>query len=243
MRKFYTVLAMAFIALAVSAQDAVTKFVKLTEEPADWCGEYLIVYEADDVNNVAYVFNGSLDALDAKGNFFEAENPKEMIGSEEVRIIDANVVTEGATFTVTRNSDDDTKYSIQSKSGLYIGYNSTEPDPETGQIEPNLKESLEKQYPNSITLEPAKSNVIVTAKNGFELRFNNDAGKQRFRYHASGKKKAIKFYKKVTITSTPTVTADNQKSTSDIYEISGSKATNRLSGNIYVGNGKKFMVK
>lgn len=241
MKKFLLLLSMAFIALTVSAQDGITKFVKVTQEPADWCGEYLIVYEADDVNHIAYVFNGGLDELDKKGNFFEATNDKEIIDGEEVRVIDCTNTTETATFTVTKSTETEGMYYIQSKSGLWIGYNNTEPDPSTGEIEPNLKESNEKQFDNSIALADGGTNVVVTAKNGFELRFNNDAGKQRFRYHASGKKKAIKFYKKISITATDDVPADENHASAPVYDLNGRQAVKMNVGNVYVSKGKKYI--
>lgn len=239
MKKIYSVILATFLAASASAQDA--KFVKVTEEPSDWSGEYLIVYEADDDNNVAYVFNGGLDDLDTKGNFLEASNPKEDIDGVEVRAISSSAKVDGATFTVTKSTATDGKYYIQSKSGYWIGYNSTTPDPESGEIEPDLKASNEKQYDNDIALAEGSSSVMVTAKNGFELRFNNDSGKQRFRYHASGKKKAIKFYKKTEAAAITNVTAEATPSVR--HDLSGRQVQNLKPGMLYIQNNKKFIAK
>lgn len=239
MKKLYSLIFAALFAASASAQDV--KYVKVTEEPADWCGEYLIVYEADDDNNIAYVFNGALDELDAKGNFFEASNPKENVDGVEARTINSAANVDAATFTVTKSTETDGKYYIQSKSGYWIGYNSTTPDPSSGEIEPNLKASNEKQYDNAISLADGSSSVAVTAKNGFELRFNNDSGKQRFRYHASGKKKAIKFYKKTLPASITTVTADEISTVR--HDIVGREVKSLKSGMLYIQNNKRFIAK
>lgn len=239
MKKIYSVILAALFAASASAQDA--KYVKVTEEPADWCGEYLIVYEADDDNNIAYVFNGGLDDLDSKSNFLEANNAKENIDGVEVRTIVSADNVDGATFTVTKSTATDGKYYIQSKSGYWIGYNSTTPDPESGEIEPDLKASNEKQYDNAIALAEGSSSVTVTAKNGFELRFNNDSGKQRFRYHASGKKKSVKFYRKTMSAAIVNVTAETTASVR--HDLSGRQVQNLTPGMLYIQNNKKFIAK
>lgn len=239
MKKIYSFAVAALCAMSMSAQD-VTKYVKVEVAPEDWCGEYLIVYEADDINNVANVFNGSLTDLDTKGNFFSANNPKQVINGTEVRAIDSSAEVDAATFIVTKSDKTEGCYFIQSKSGMWIGYNSTDPDPTSGEIEPNLKASNEKQYDNMIAMEDGKTSIVVTAKNGFELRFNNDDGKQRFRYHASGKKKAIKFYAKTTINEATGITTVAATSTSAaLHDLMGRKVSAPQQGMIYILNGKK----
>lgn len=245
MKRFYS-LAMLFVALLVPAsmmaQDAV-KYVKVKAEPTDWCGEYLIVYEYDEANNTALVFNGALTVLDAKDNYISVGMPYENIDGEETRIIASTADTDAATFTVTKSTETDGQYYIQSKSGFWIGFNSIDPDPVTGVIEPNLKYADDKQYDNAIALQDGKTNVIVTSKNGFELRFNPDSGTLgRFRYHASGKKKSIKFYKK---TSVPTGINELVSTTSNAacYDLQGRKIGAQPQHGMYIQNGKKMFVK
>lgn len=229
----------ALLAVSANAQD----FVKVEEAPADWCGEYLIVYEADDENNIANVFNGSLTELDGKNNFIKLSNAKKTVDGKEVRVIEGTSEANDVSFTVTKSKNDGMYY-IQSKSGYWIGYNSTDPDPESGEIEPNLKSSNEKQYDNSIAMESGKTNIVVTSKNGFELRFNNDSGKERFRYHASGKKKAIKFYKKVDNGVVDAISNVSAVQTNDVIrDITGRQVQNTLPGHIYIQNNKKVIVK
>ena len=66
------------------------KNVKVTSAPADWSGEYLIVYEA---GNVA--FNGGLTTLDAVSNTIPVTIVEDEIASTEA--------TDAAKFTI--NSD------------------------------------------------------------------------------------------------------------------------------------------
>lgn len=250
MKKFYkTAAALLFAATmttAAQAQDETVKYVKVTTEQADWCGEYLIVYEYDDDNNIAYVFDGSRegDNLDKKNNFIELSNPEQEVNGEAVRAINSSAEADAATFTVTNAAiEEEGMYFIQSKSGSWIGYDSTEPDPETGEVEPDMETSTENAFTNHIAMQEGKTSVVVTAGNGFELRFNADEGKTRFRYHASGKKKAIKFYKKTVIGDNPTgiTNVESKAQNAQVYDIHGRTVTNPLAGRLYIKNGKKVI--
>ena len=77
MKQFYHFALTMVMSLSLSITAlAQNKYVKVQSEPADWTGTYLIVYEADDENNVANVFNGALKEkdLDSKGNVFSVSN-------------------------------------------------------------------------------------------------------------------------------------------------------------------------
>lgn len=243
MKKLFTLALSLAFAAGVSAQS--TKYVKVQTEPESWEGTYLIVYELDDENHVANVFDGSLEVLDAKANFFAASNPYQSINGEEVRTIDSSEQVDAATFTVTKSTTVEGSYYIQSKSGYWIGYNSTEPGDDGINPDPNLKYANDKQYDNTIALADGKTNVIVTSVNGFELRFNTDAGKERFRYHASGKKKAIKFYRQETVTEDGTTAISNPAATQQstaVYNLQGQRVADDFRG-VVIKNGKKVMVK
>lgn len=192
------------------------QYVKVTSEPADWCGTYLIVHENDAENN-AEVFDGSLTDLDVAGNYFVAACDYKDINGTNVRVIESNTQTDAATWTVTKGEGDGIYY-IQSASGFWIGYNST-----TEPIDPNLKFADDKTYDNTIAMESGKTNVVVTAKNGFELRWNDD--KTRFRYHESGKKKSIKFYAKTELSTSSIETLNAAPATTRRYTIDGRTAT------------------
>ncbi len=97
------------VALTMSvAAMAQNKYVKVLAEPEDWTGTYLIVYEADDDNNEAYVFDGALEAkeLDTKGNFLKVSNAPQQIYGTEVRVIEGNDKIDAAVFKVTRANDE-----------------------------------------------------------------------------------------------------------------------------------------
>ncbi|MBP3830404.1 MAG: endonuclease, partial [Bacteroidaceae bacterium] len=85
-------------------------FVKVTSEPTDWSGEYLIVYEGGKV-----AFNGGLTKLDATGNTISVS-----ISDGKIAATDA---TNAATVTIAPMTGG---YSIQAKNGKYIGQTSDE---------------------------------------------------------------------------------------------------------------------
>lgn len=224
MKKFYTFVFAAALTMMGSFAMAQTQadlysYVKVTEEPADWSGRYLIVYEADDDNNVAYVFDGALEGkdLDSKGNFFEATNAYDELGD---RTIWGNEQIYSAVFEITRSAAEvePAIYYIQSASGYWIGYDNEEKG------EPNLEYSNETPFENTISMEEGKTSVNIFGKvSNYQLRFNNDDGKQRFRYHETGKKKGIKLYMEVAIQGPNTAisTLNQEVSSKQIYNLHG----------------------
>lgn len=233
MKKIYSIAFAAALAMMGSAAMAQTvKYVKVTEEPADWTGTYLIVYEADDDNNVAYVFNGALEAkdLDSKGNFFEASNPA---GEDGVRFIESNAQTDAAVFYISGSpSSDYPAYCIQSASGYYIGYDNEDKG------EPNLEYSNEHWLDNTIAMEEGKTSVNIFGRvSTYQLRFNNDEGKQRFRYHETGKKKSIKLYQKVEIPGTGIANVESESASKQVYNLQG-QPVNGMQKGLNVVDGK-----
>ena len=176
-------LIMCVAGICATAQEYV--FQKVDKEPGDWSGEYLIVRENDDMDDVE-VFDGSNATLDRKKNTIHATAEHRASGR---RYIMGDKTLCSATFTISKTGDD--TYSIRSHSGFYIGYN------KAGAFEADLKSNPSKPSENSIAMENGKTNVAIRSKNGFFLRFNADPESLRFRYYAKGKKKAIKLYKKI----------------------------------------------
>lgn len=158
----------------VKSATAVTKyFVKVTSAPADWSGEYLIVYEA---GNVA--FDGSRTTLDAVSN------------TVAVTISDGKIEAKtellNSTFTIAAGSTSDT-YTIQSKSGYYIGQTSNAN---------GLKSDTSTSYDH--TLSFTTDGEFTAVSGGAYLRYNATSGQTRFRYFKSGSytgQKAIQLYK------------------------------------------------
>lgn len=241
MKKFYTIIAALAVATGMMAQT--TKYVKVQAEPADWSGTYLIVYE-DDANNQAVIFNGALEDLDAVGNFITASNDKQPINGEDVRVIEATEETNAAVFTVSK-AETEGIYYIVSASGCGIGYNKFDKDPETGADieEPDMSCKKGKTYDNTIAMEEGKTNVIVTAKVGYQLRWNND--KDRFRYHEAGKKKAIKFYKKELVDAEGNIVTGvkNVAATANgnAYNLAGQRVDAQTAKGVVIKNGKKYV--
>ncbi|MCQ2227464.1 MAG: hypothetical protein MJZ01_06075 [Bacteroidales bacterium] len=248
MKKILTILSL-FAGISAMAQTVV--YQKVQSEPTDWSGEYLIVREYDDDNDIAYVFDGSLDkdGIEAKLNFFEADMPHD---NNDTRYILSNAQTDAAAFTIAKDAENEGEYTICSKSGFYIGYNSLEIDPESGVIKADIKASNEKTYPNKIKTEinsKGKLNINIQSANGYLLQFKDskkDPTSNRFRYYSEGAEKAIKLYKKVTVdnstlTSVKVITL-NEAADAVLYDLMGRRVTEPKRG-IYVMNGAKVVVK
>ena len=146
---------------AVSAEDATLSYVKVTQAPADWSGEYLIVYE--DGENTR-VLNGGLTKIDAEGNYIKV--------AAVDGVIEANDTTNAAKFTVEKYNNG---YSIKSASGYYMGNTSDQNKIVTNQST---------KYENTLTLKDDGTVDVVSA--GSHLRSNIAATNgNRFRYYKS----------------------------------------------------------
>ena len=163
-------------------------YVKVTEAPADWSGEYLIVYE-----NGSVAFNGGLATLDAVSNTISVTITDS--------VIEANDKTNTAKFTI------DTDGYIKSASGYYIGQTSNAN---------GLKSNTSTTYTNTLSLNNDGTVNIVSG--GAYLRYNATSGQYRFRYYKSSSytsQQAICLYKYVEATGgdeelSPTQTALNE---------------------------------
>ena len=145
-------------------------YEKVTSTPADWSGDYLIVYEG---GNVA--FNGGLTTLDAANNTISVA-----ISNNAIAVTDD---TKAAEFTIAKV---DGGYSIKSASGLYIGQTS----------DANGLKAQATALTNSIA--NSNGNVDIVS-GGAYLRFNSASDQKRFRYYKSSTytaQKAIQLYKK-----------------------------------------------
>lgn len=145
-----------------------THFEKVTSAPADWSGNYLIVYEGG-----AVAFNGGLTTLDAASNTVSVT-----ISDNKIEATDA---MKNASFTINASGH------IQSASGYYIGQ-TTDAN--------GLKANKTTPYTNTLSLNNDKSVNIMSG--GAYLRYNNDAGQKRFRYYKSSSyanQKSITLYK------------------------------------------------
>ncbi len=157
-----------------STQPTVTKnYVKVTEAPADWSGDYLIVYEDENM-----AFDGSLGTLDAVNNYIT------------VTITDGKIEAtdeiQESQFTIEKSGSN---YVIKSASGYYIGQTSNAN---------GLKSHTSTTYSNTISMN--SDDTVNLVSGGAYLRFNTTSGQDRFRYYKSSSytgQKAITLYKYV----------------------------------------------
>lgn len=162
MKKLISILLVAMLIISmipatVSAAEEKT-YVKVTETPSDWSGDYLIVYEDN-----SYVFDGSLATLDATSNY------------QKVTITDNEITCDSAyQFTIAKS---DSGYTIKSSSGNYIGRTSDKNGLDSGSTE----------YTNTIDLN-ADGTVSIKGSAGPALQFNSTSGQTRFRYFKSTQK-------------------------------------------------------
>lgn len=157
--------------LAVIGMQA-QSYVKVTSAPADWSGDYLIVYEA---GNVA--FNGGLSTLDAVSNTIPVT-----ISEGE---IEANATTNAAKFTIESVTGG---YAIKSASGKYIGVSSNSN---------GLKTTTSTTYKHSLSLD-ASANASIKAEftnSTMALRYNKASDQKRFRYFKNAGQQPIALYK------------------------------------------------
>ncbi len=201
----------------VEATAATNYYEKVTSEPSDWSGEYLIVYEGG--NNA---LDGSLETLDAVSNYISVEIEDDKIEATEDVAASA--------FTIAKIEGG---YSVKSASGYYIGL----------QSEGNgLKSSTTTEYQNSISFN-TDGTVNVISKNCY-LRFNTNSNQTRFRYMKSNDSNnslpLVCLYKKVTTTTNQyTLVAGDQE-----YPFDGLTLTRELPAQteFYIkdGTGKEY---
>lgn len=190
-------------------------YVKVTSEPSDWSGEYLIVYES---GNKA--FNGALTTLDAAENTISVTISNNSIASSTT--IDA------ATFTIAKS---DNNYTIQSASGYYIGRTASSN---------GMNTSTNQQYTNTISI--SNGSAAIAGSGGPTLQFNLTSGQNRFRYFTSTQQ-PIQLYKRIGSTSTPTHTIQfnpNGGSQSSYNQIVNEFEVTALQPNSFTREGFEF---
>ncbi len=135
-------------------------YVKVTEAPADWSGEYVIVYEGGSL-----IFDGSLSKLDATNNNKKVTITNGLITASE---------GDPCKFTIAAV---DGGYSVQATNGNYIGRTATSNGLNEGTT----------PYVHTITID-SSGNVKITSESGPYLNFNAGTDQMRFRYYKSGQK-------------------------------------------------------
>lgn len=143
------------INMASAAIEEIVAWTKVTNTEQLTDGDYLIVYEGDGSNPLA--FDGSLTTLDATSNYEPMAT-----------------ATSANAFTLKKQGDG--SYTIQSKSGYYIGRT-------TGSN--GLDTSTTTAYTHTVSFDNGNAVIQSTKHENFSLQFNSDKGQQRFRYYSS----------------------------------------------------------
>ena len=154
-----------------SAPDA---YNKVTEEPSDWSGTYLIVYEA---GNVA--FNGGLPDT----TFDKASNKISVTINNNS--IAASATVNSAVFVIEKVTGG---YSIKSQSGYYIGNTKNDDN----QVE------LDATNPYVLTITLGDNGTVDIVCGETHLRYNATSGQERFRFFKGtsySSMKAVSLYK------------------------------------------------
>lgn len=160
----------------VTGTEAEKQYAKVTRELSDWSGDYLIIYETDNV-----AFDGALETLDAASNTVTV-----MIANG---IINATETMNAAKFTIAAAPNNN--YTIKSASGKYIGKT----------VDSNgLDEDETTAYKNSISYNEDNGEIDIIGEGGAYLRFNSASNQNRFRYYKSStytNQQPIQLYKYV----------------------------------------------
>lgn len=165
-------LSILFAALLATTLSFAADYEKVTAAPADWSGEYLIVYENSATE--AYAFNG----VDAEGDY-----TKEIITDNKI------TTTTAVSFKVAKNGE---KYSILilggKNDGKYLGHSGTK----------NGIKTADEAIDNIIEYNDKNKNTIIRNEEVATLQFNNAATNgNRFRYYTKLNQQQIQLYKKV----------------------------------------------
>ncbi len=157
-----------------------SQYEKVTTAPADWSGEYLIVYETGNL-----IFDGSLTTFDAVGN------------TQSVTITNNTIDNEAASyqFTIAAMTGG---YSICGTSGRYIAQATNA----------NGLTNSDTASANTLSINDDGS-VNIVSSGGAYLRYNSASNQTRFRYYKSSSyssQNAIHLYKKTTTSGGSTTT-------------------------------------
>ncbi len=172
MRRKFTFLIAAIMLLMANANIAFgqTTYEKVTSEPADWSGEYLLVYE--DTGD-AYSWNG----LDAANGYSQYAISDGKITATDAVTITIAPMTGGYSIKVNGSANDG-KYIYGTKNSNKLNFGTTE-------------------VLNTLTY--SESEVLITS-NTSVMRFNNASNQMRFRYFKSSSytgQQPVQLYKKV----------------------------------------------
>ena len=159
-------------------------YVKVTEEPTSWAGEYLIVCDDESVAFNSSLANNTTDYVGIGGKY------SRFAVTIHNDTIDYHDTIAAKHFTIAAIADKST-YSIKSASNLYIGRTSTSN---------GLDKSSTNVYENAISYNATSKCVDIVGSSGAYMRYNKASNEQRFRFFKADTYTAqqpIQLYKKV----------------------------------------------
>ncbi len=198
-------------------------YVLVTAEPDTWEGQYLIAYRTDDY---VYVFDGSLETLDASGNHIDTTESSS-------GVITATASLDASSFLIEAQGD---AYSIRSvTTGTYIGCTASKNTIST-------TDTYEDSYANTLSFQDGVATITGSSDRVLQFNSSSGTGNDRFRYYL-GTQKDISLYLRVSgtenaiqsVTTDASTTADQHW-----YDLSGRRLTSRPTHRgIYIHNGRK----
>ena len=155
------------ITQAAKAAEGAAYYEKVTSAPADWSGEYLLVYESD-----KYLFDGSLTDVDSSPNYITLQS-----------ISDRLSFADYSQYAVTIEKYE-TGYSVKTASGYYIGRSANSN---------GFNSSASTPYVNTLSFEDGM--IKIAGSGGRVFNYNSQSGK--FRFFASTNAPLVSAYKLV----------------------------------------------
>lgn len=188
-------------------------YERVTIQPTDWSGTYLIVYEAGSL-----AMNGSLTTIDAANNFMEVDiNQGKIQSTEETRKCEFQVVKSGQ------------GYAFLGKNGQYMG-TITSGNKLTSTADPLIN-----------TLSLSSDGVDIRSEFNTSLRYNTSG--KRFRFYSPGSQQPIQLYRLVQTDGVKDVLTDvSKKGDSVIYDLTG-RRLQHFSRGVNIVNGRKVVIR
>ena len=169
MRKTGLIATLLLMCTFIFSANAAETWVKVTEAPESWEGDYLIV-------SGDYAFDGSLDeaSIKSSGN------------SRRLEVVDDVIITDECDYYFTLGQRENGKYSVVSASGYYIGYKGYR----TMQTRPVDGVYISNIFGNVISF----SDGVVDIESDMFLQFEESSCS--FNYYEKGSNSPIQLYKR-----------------------------------------------
>ena len=186
-------------------------YVKITTEPRDWTGTYLVVYEN---GNQAYVLDASRSTIDASGNYVVAD----IVQSEIAASTDVN----DASLVVTGVVEG---YTLRTSTGLYL---TTEDGKKIS--------AAQDSYSFLLSLDSDGAVIRPVKRSSVNLMYNSSW--KGFRFYSSGQQ-PIQLYRRTEADHIDVIQNSKIKIANDnIYDLAGRRVTNPQKGLMYIVDGK-----